>query len=678
MAQVSTDRRRGINSSAAIKVACITASTANLTLSGEQTVDGIALLEANEDRVLCKDQTDSTENGIYEVSTGTWTRAPDFDGPFDVVEGTIVPVSRGTVNADTEFRVSNTGDITIGTTALTFEARGASDSSSQTFLQAGTDAVSRTTESKLRETFSVTDFGATGDGVTDDTASIQAAINASDRVYFPEGTYKITSTIDLTPPFTLYGDGAESTILSFQSMTGTTDGFDIQQAGDRTINSMADMTIEVKGANGRYAVTSPRGTSVFNTNTPTYNFERLKFRGGVETATESLYDYGWSRYLDIGDGRNHVFRDIEIFGIYDFSVDPGTVTTDSTVGFFLSGVAGEGGVLTPIIDHCFCHYVGISVQFDYQVSNPFVTNSQFHRGHRGIYSPRTSSGSTYGVLEAQFDNLNINSQLSGIYVAQSAFMDIDSVRVTRADGGYDHASTWTGIHLENVDDLKMLGTRAYVAGAGYTNTAVGIHLNTCDFVYVAGYNAIENLDRGIIFEDCVRTTMVGSTYQAPSVSSIYFKYTAIALQTVTVIGDKHTSGSTPYSFDASVDRESVKIYADKAIYIGGVNDTATGITAAGGTDDIDVDNDNQVYWVQMNTSASNHTFDLLNANATEGCVFKFRIQMTAGFTGLLSILPDGGGAIWSKTGPGSAVVYIVECVYTEGAWILLGAYLSDA
>jgi phage-related tail fiber protein len=120
MASVTTHKRRGINATAAIKVACIAGSTANLTLSGEQTVDGIALVE--DDRVLVKDQTDGTENGIYEVATGSWVRAPDFDGAFDVNEGTIVPVSRGTVNADTYWKLTNIGDIAIGTTALTFSA----------------------------------------------------------------------------------------------------------------------------------------------------------------------------------------------------------------------------------------------------------------------------------------------------------------------------------------------------------------------------------------------------------------------------------------------------------------------------------------------------------------------------------------------------------------------------
>lgn len=119
MASVTTDRRRGINATAAIKVPCVCATTANITLSGEQTIDGIA---TSETRVFVKNQTDATENGIYLSSTGTWEREPDFDGSYDVTEGTIIPVSRGTTNSDTYWRVTNTGDIVIGTTELTFSA----------------------------------------------------------------------------------------------------------------------------------------------------------------------------------------------------------------------------------------------------------------------------------------------------------------------------------------------------------------------------------------------------------------------------------------------------------------------------------------------------------------------------------------------------------------------------
>jgi len=78
------------------------------------------------------------------------------------------------------------------------------------FIQAGTGAVQRTVESKLQDVVSVKDFGAVGDGVADDTAAIQAAINAvaskGGTVRLPAGTYKVSSRINLASKLGLIGD----------------------------------------------------------------------------------------------------------------------------------------------------------------------------------------------------------------------------------------------------------------------------------------------------------------------------------------------------------------------------------------------------------------------------------------------------------------------------------------
>lgn len=77
------------------------------------------------------------------------------------------------------------------------------------FLQAGTGAVATTVQTKLREQVSVKDYGATGDGVTDDTAFIQNAINANPgrTIFFPSGTYKITAITVSSRSTTLLGEG---------------------------------------------------------------------------------------------------------------------------------------------------------------------------------------------------------------------------------------------------------------------------------------------------------------------------------------------------------------------------------------------------------------------------------------------------------------------------------------
>ena len=119
MASDLTDRLAGVRSSLAIKAPVRVATTANITLSGLQTIDGVAL--AANDRVLVKDQTTGAHNGIYVASTGLWQRAKDWNGSGDVVTGTMVLVTDGSTNTG-RWSVTTSGTITIGTTSITLEA----------------------------------------------------------------------------------------------------------------------------------------------------------------------------------------------------------------------------------------------------------------------------------------------------------------------------------------------------------------------------------------------------------------------------------------------------------------------------------------------------------------------------------------------------------------------------
>ena len=103
-----------------VKQSVRAATTANITLSNTQTIDGVALSVG--DRVLVKDQTTGSENGIYVVASGAWTRATDFDNSPDieVSPGTFFFVEEGTTQADNGYVVSNDTAITIGTTAIVF------------------------------------------------------------------------------------------------------------------------------------------------------------------------------------------------------------------------------------------------------------------------------------------------------------------------------------------------------------------------------------------------------------------------------------------------------------------------------------------------------------------------------------------------------------------------------
>lgn len=104
----------------AIKTPVRACTTANIVLNGTITVDGVAL--AAGDRVLVRNQSDTTQNGIYTVSSGNWTRTVDFDQLGEMVKGTQVYINEGTANGAKTSYVTASDPITPDTTALTFSA----------------------------------------------------------------------------------------------------------------------------------------------------------------------------------------------------------------------------------------------------------------------------------------------------------------------------------------------------------------------------------------------------------------------------------------------------------------------------------------------------------------------------------------------------------------------------
>ena len=106
--------KTGLDVKDSVKVA----TTANITLSGTQTIDGVAV--SADERVLVKNQSTASQNGIYDCKSGSWARSSDFDANSEVTSGAFVFVEQGTVGADQGFVLTTDGSITVGSTSLSF------------------------------------------------------------------------------------------------------------------------------------------------------------------------------------------------------------------------------------------------------------------------------------------------------------------------------------------------------------------------------------------------------------------------------------------------------------------------------------------------------------------------------------------------------------------------------
>lgn len=235
MASPSLDRRLGLTGNKAYKAPCDVATTTNITLSGEQTIDGVV---TSGSRVLVWNQTNAVDNGIWDSSTGSWSRAIDCNTNQDLAKGTQVYVSGGTAYAGNRFVFNSSNPIQPGTSSITI-AQSTDSSTLQARLADPTSAsngdemvavklvatgsVARTQHGKNAEWVSVNDFGAVADGNassgagTDNAAAFilaeEYAHSTGVTIFIPSGVYILRSQVTLRSGVNFIGQSMYNTIL---------------------------------------------------------------------------------------------------------------------------------------------------------------------------------------------------------------------------------------------------------------------------------------------------------------------------------------------------------------------------------------------------------------------------------------------------------------------------------
>ena len=173
------------------------------------TWDNLSGINSNFIAYTAQEETATATQG-QTVFTTTLTYIPSTNNLAVYVNGSKQIVNSNYIETDsnTVTFVSglNVGDVVQFSTA-TPVATNATNAVNVAYDPAGSQAIVTNVQDKLRQTVSVQDFGAVGDGVTDDTTAIQNAFNTGGYVVFPAGTY-IASTININNDIIISGYGA--------------------------------------------------------------------------------------------------------------------------------------------------------------------------------------------------------------------------------------------------------------------------------------------------------------------------------------------------------------------------------------------------------------------------------------------------------------------------------------
>lgn len=357
-----------------------------------------------------------------------------------------------------------------------------------TFTQSGTGAVLRTRTDKLKETVSVKDFGAVGDGVTDDTQAIQNALDTARVVYLPKGVYKITNTLTVPQTGGIVGDNEYSVLMRFFSGGPLLvhDGGEILTLCDFSINKAPSITV-VEGDTGIDigSIIPWAGRGLISNIVIFQQWDGFKWKAGTEQTITNI-------------------QTIECFGNGFFGINPrGTLSNclsqySRKNGYFIvhTDVTGTGVRLDQCTSFCSQEF-GLLLDTTTGVEGSNVWTNRYcssYDGRGGIYCEKPYIQCYFSDSFIEYAGFSTEIKPSFTYYPYAYGIVLkDNVQYFNFSGVTNVIHTkGGGVLLDNVDDVVIENLVVYYSGmsqsGGITQNGLTI-INGCQRIILNSFSA---------------------------------------------------------------------------------------------------------------------------------------------------------------------------------------------
>jgi hypothetical protein len=382
-----------------------------------------------------------------------------------------------------QMTISNAGVVT----ANSFVGAISGNASSATALATGS-TTARTLANRFADVVNVKDFGAVGDGITDNAAAIQAAVNVagqSKKVYIPSGIYYCSAPITSNLATSFSGDGISETTLLFNG-----NGFIISPNNDNgsvEINNIAfhKKNGAVSGTAIKYDGSAQQsGGIIVNRTSPRFYFNNIAMRGEGDPSNS-----GWLNGIVIDSGIHGIIDGIHFEGMVSGSLPIPTYLSSKAISFIGTGFGVEF-----LVKNSWVFYSNFCVYVDKQ-EGIFVDSCNFVAVDNGVYVESTDL-----VERPQLNvtNTHINFNNFGIYCNEQAQVNASNNLIYLRD-----SAPTNGVGIFLIDSV-------------FSNIHSNIIVNT---------SSTYNIDSIVCNGDCTGTSIYNNTFQGAS-TAVWLKSTS--------------------------------------------------------------------------------------------------------------------------------------------------------